>query len=51
MRASDVKPPYVLVANASIIDIGEFLVQSRGPQHHELLRLIGALVNQAPFYR
>ena len=37
--------------DASIIDIGEFLVQSRGPQHHELLRLIGSLVNQAPIYR
>jgi len=36
---------------ASMMDIGEFLAQPRGPQHDELLRLIGSLVNQAPIYR
>jgi hypothetical protein len=32
----------------SLIEIGEFLRQDHGPQHYELLRLIGSLVEGAP---
>ena len=34
--------------DSSFIEIGEFLMQTHGPQHNELLRLIGTLVGQAP---
>jgi hypothetical protein len=33
----------------SLIEVGEFLVQkNHGPQHAELLRLIGTLITQEP---
>jgi len=33
----------------SLIEVGEFLVQkNHGPQHGELLRLIGTLITQEP---
>ena len=35
--------------NASLIEVGDFLVQAgHGPQHGELLRLIGTLVEGGP---
>ena len=34
--------------DTSLIEVGEFLMQNHGPQHSELLRLIGTLVKQAP---
>ena len=34
--------------DASLIEVGEFLTQNHGPQHNELLRLIGTLVKQPP---
>ena len=33
--------------DSSLIEVGEFLMQNHGPQHNELLRLIGTLVKQA----
>lgn len=32
----------------SLIEVAEFLTQNHGPQHSELLRLIGTLVEEAP---
>ena len=34
--------------DSSLIEIGEFLSQNHGPQHSELLRLIGTLAKPAP---
>jgi hypothetical protein len=34
--------------DSSLMEIGEFLMQNHGPQHNELLRLIGTLVKPAP---
>jgi len=32
----------------SLIEVGEFLAENHGPQHGELLRLIGTLITQEP---
>jgi hypothetical protein len=34
--------------DTSLIEIAEFLTQNHGPQHEELLRLIGTLVEAKP---
>lgn len=34
--------------DTSLIEVGEFLMQNHGPEHSELLRLIGTLVMPAP---
>jgi hypothetical protein len=34
--------------DVSLIEVAEFLTQNHGPQHSELLRLIGTLVEEAP---
>jgi hypothetical protein len=33
---------------AKLIPVGEFLAQGKGPEHQELLRLVGTLVDQIP---
>jgi hypothetical protein len=32
--------------DTSLLEVGEFLAQGHGPQHQELLRLIGTLVEE-----